>query len=132
MPQELLCSATAQTVPKPFVRAADPHRVLTAARPEASSHHGNDDPRSTARFLEACCWLAFEEWGHRKVDLYRRALTLTRYGFPLGIERDSVLRPDRERAMAARGLAIREDVATATELRLLAKKEPRRRTAQRM
>ena len=34
--------------------------------------------------------------------------------------------------MAARGLAIREDVATARELRRLAKKEPRRRTAQRM
>ena len=34
--------------------------------------------------------------------------------------------------MAARGLAIRADVATATELRRLAKKEPRRRTAQRM
>ena len=34
--------------------------------------------------------------------------------------------------MAARGLAIREDVATATELRRLAKEEPRRRTAQRM
>lgn len=34
--------------------------------------------------------------------------------------------------MAARGLAIRDDVATATELRRLAKKEPRRRTAQRM
>ncbi len=31
-----------------------------------------------------------------------------------------------------RGLAIREDVATAAELRRLAKKEPRRRTAQRM
>ena len=30
------------------------------------------------------------------------------------------------------GLAIREDVATAAELRRLAKKEPRRRTAQRM
>src|ERR671913_560641 len=30
------------------------------------------------------------------------------------------------------GLAIREDVATASELRRLAKKEPRRRTAQRM
>jgi transposase len=34
--------------------------------------------------------------------------------------------------MAARGLAIRADVATATELRRLAKKEPLRRTAQRM
>ena len=34
--------------------------------------------------------------------------------------------------MAARGLAIRVDVATAAELRGLAKKEPRRRTAQRM
>ena len=34
--------------------------------------------------------------------------------------------------MAVRGLAIRADVATATELRRLAKKEPRRRTAQRM
>lgn len=34
--------------------------------------------------------------------------------------------------MAARGLAIREDVATPVELRRLAKKEPRRRTAQRM
>jgi transposase len=31
-----------------------------------------------------------------------------------------------------RGLAIREDVASAPELRRLAKKEPRRRTAQRM
>jgi hypothetical protein len=31
-----------------------------------------------------------------------------------------------------RGLAIREDVATAAELCWLAKKEPRRRTAQRM
>jgi DNA polymerase III alpha subunit len=37
-----------------------------------------------------------------------------------------------EAAMAARGLAIREDVATPVELRRLAKKEPRRRTAQRM
>src|SRR5947209_14749131 len=34
--------------------------------------------------------------------------------------------------MAAQGLVIRTDVATATELRRLAKKEPRRRTAQRM
>jgi transposase len=34
--------------------------------------------------------------------------------------------------MGAPGLAIREDVATPTELRRLAKKEPRRRTAQRM
>jgi transposase len=34
--------------------------------------------------------------------------------------------------MAAHGLAIRTDVATPTELRRLAKKEPRRRTAQRM
>jgi transposase len=34
--------------------------------------------------------------------------------------------------MAARGLAIRADVASAPELRRLAKKEPRRRTAQRM
>ena len=34
--------------------------------------------------------------------------------------------------MAARGLAIRVDVATAAELRGLAKKEARRRTAQRM
>ncbi len=34
--------------------------------------------------------------------------------------------------MAARGLAIRTDVARAPELRRLAKKEPRRRTAQRM
>ena len=34
--------------------------------------------------------------------------------------------------MAARGLAIRADVASAPELRWLAKKEPRRRTAQRM
>ena len=31
-----------------------------------------------------------------------------------------------------RGLSIREDLATAVELRRLAKKEPRRRTAQRM
>ena len=35
-------------------------------------------------------------------------------------------------AMAARGLAIRADVATPTELRRLAKREPRRRTAQRL
>ena len=34
--------------------------------------------------------------------------------------------------MGARGLAIREDVATATELRRLAKRDSRRRTAQRM
>ena len=34
--------------------------------------------------------------------------------------------------MAAPGLAIRADVASAPELRRLAKKEPRRRTAQRM
>src|SRR5215211_4200605 len=34
--------------------------------------------------------------------------------------------------MAAPGLAIRMDVASAPELRRLAKKEPRRRTAQRM
>jgi transposase len=34
--------------------------------------------------------------------------------------------------MAARGLAIRADVATPTELRRLAKREPRRRTAQRL
>ena len=34
--------------------------------------------------------------------------------------------------MAARGLAIRADVATLGELRRLAKKEPRRRTALRM
>ena len=34
--------------------------------------------------------------------------------------------------MAARGLAIRADLASAPELRRLAKKEPRRRTAQRM
>ena len=34
--------------------------------------------------------------------------------------------------MAARGLAIRADVASAPELRRRAKKEPRRRTAQRM
>nr|CAA9289703.1 hypothetical protein AVDCRST_MAG63-4245 [uncultured Armatimonadetes bacterium] len=34
--------------------------------------------------------------------------------------------------MAARGLAIRTDVASAPELRRLAKKEPRRRTAHRM
>jgi transposase len=34
--------------------------------------------------------------------------------------------------MAAQGLVIRTDVATATELRRLAKKEPLRRTAQRM
>ncbi len=34
--------------------------------------------------------------------------------------------------MGARGLAIREDVASPAELRRLAKKEPRRRTAQRM
>ena len=34
--------------------------------------------------------------------------------------------------MAARGLVIREDVATPAQLRRLAKKEPRRRTAQRM
>ena len=34
--------------------------------------------------------------------------------------------------MAARGVVIREDVATPAELRRLAKKEPRRRTAQRM
>ena len=32
----------------------------------------------------------------------------------------------------ARGLAIRDDVATAVELRRLARKEPRRRTAQRL
>ncbi len=32
----------------------------------------------------------------------------------------------------ARGLAIRDEIATAAELRRLAKKEPRRRTAQRM
>jgi transposase len=37
-----------------------------------------------------------------------------------------------EVVMAARGLAVREDVVTAAELRSLAKKEPRRRTAQRM
>ena len=35
-------------------------------------------------------------------------------------------------AMVAPGLAIRADVASAPELRRLAKKEPRRRTAQRM
>src|SRR3954464_3025822 len=40
--------------------------------------------------------------------------------------------PGWETAMAARGLAIRADVATAPELRRLAKKEPRRRNAQRM
>lgn len=34
--------------------------------------------------------------------------------------------------MAARSLAIRADVATLTELRWLAKREPRRRTAQRL
>jgi putative transposase len=34
--------------------------------------------------------------------------------------------------MAARGLAIRADVASAPELRRRTKKEPRRRTAQRM
>ena len=34
--------------------------------------------------------------------------------------------------MAARGLAIRADVASPAELRRLAKKEPRRRTAQRL
>ena len=34
--------------------------------------------------------------------------------------------------MAAPGLAIRADVASAPELRRLVKKEPRRRTAQRM
>ena len=34
--------------------------------------------------------------------------------------------------MAARGLVIRVDVASAPELRRRAKKEPRRRTAQRM
>ncbi len=34
--------------------------------------------------------------------------------------------------MAARGVVIREDVATPAQLRRLAKKEPRRRTAQRM
>ena len=34
--------------------------------------------------------------------------------------------------MAARGLAIRTDVASAGDLRRLAKREPRRRTAQRM
>jgi transposase len=34
--------------------------------------------------------------------------------------------------MAARGLAIRADVVTPAELRRRAKKEPRRRTAQRM
>src|SRR3954447_11710204 len=44
----------------------------------------------------------------------------------------SCCHPGWETAMAARGLAIRADVATATELRRLAKKEPRRRTAQRM
>src|SRR3954466_4705647 len=40
--------------------------------------------------------------------------------------------PGWETAMAARGLAIRADVATATELRRLAKWEPRQPTAQRM
>src|SRR3954465_391482 len=44
----------------------------------------------------------------------------------------SCCHPGWETAMAARGLVIRADVATATELRRLAKKEPRRRTAQRM
>src|SRR4051794_14302078 len=44
----------------------------------------------------------------------------------------SCCHPGWETAMAAGGLAIRADVATATELRRLAKKEPRRRTAQRM
>jgi transposase len=53
-------------------------------------------------------------------------------GFPCGPEHDSVLPRVREAAMAARGLAIRTDVASAPELRRLAKKEPRRRTAQRM
>jgi transposase len=43
-----------------------------------------------------------------------------------------VLPPKWESEMAARGLAIRTEVATPTELRRLAKKEPRRRTAQRM
>src|ERR671917_694633 len=64
--------------------------------------------------------------------LYRRALTLTRSGFPCGPEPDSVLPLVREATMAAPGLAIRADVASAPELRRLAKKEPRRRTAQRM
>src|SRR5918994_6579860 len=66
------------------------------------------------------------------MGLYRRAVALTREGFACGFEHDSVLRPAGETAMAARGLAIRMDVASAPELRRRAKKEPRRRTAQRM
>ena len=40
--------------------------------------------------------------------------------------------PSDSEAAMGHGLAIREDVAGAAELRRLAKKEPRRRTAQRM
>jgi putative transposase len=59
-------------------------------------------------------------------------VALTRRGFPFGLEHDSVLPPVWEAAMTAPGLAIRADVASAPELRRLAKTEPRRRTAQRM
>ena len=63
-------------------------------------------------------------------NLYRRAVDVTRVG-SLDVATVIPCWPVWRGSMG-RALSIREDVATTWELRRLAKKEPRRRTAQRM